>query len=60
MSKNTTSDGRVIDLRKLKSDDRLYLKWLSDEEEKQQFIDDCVATYLRAWSIDLTYIKKGN
>ena len=57
---NTTSDGQVIDLRKLKSDDRLYLKSLSDEEERRQFIDDCVATYLKAWRIDLIHITKGN
>ena len=53
--KYTTSTGWVINPRKLKTDDRLFLKTLdkAGDMAQQQFIDECVTTYLKSWGIDL-------
>lgn len=57
--KHTTSTGWVINTRKLKRDDYLYLKTLelAGETSRQAFIDECVELYLRAWGIDLVDVK---
>jgi len=51
--KYTTSNGWVINTRKLKTDDRLYLQELATDPERCQFIDECIPLYLKAWGIDL-------
>ena len=51
----TSSTGWVINTRKLKTDDRLYLKSLDlgSSTTRQEFIDECLSLYLKAWDIDL-------
>lgn len=53
--KYTTSTGWVINPRKLKEDDRLFLKTLdlAGDTARENFIDECIVTYLKAWGIDL-------
>jgi hypothetical protein len=57
----TTSTGWVINPRKLKTDDRLFLQTLkhSGQLAQQNFIDECVELYLRAWKIDLIDYNKS-
>jgi hypothetical protein len=58
-NKYTTTSGWVINIRKLKADDFSYLKSLDlgSETTRQEFIDECVGLYLRAWGIDLIDTK---
>lgn len=55
--KYTTSNGWVISTRKLKTDDRLYLKELETDSERCEFVDECVPLYLKAWGVDLVDIN---
>lgn len=41
----TTSTGWVIDLRKLHSDDRTFIRECEDDAERQTFIDQVFETY---------------
>jgi len=51
--KYTTTNGWVISTRKLKADDRLYLKELETDLQRCEFVDECVPLYLKAWGVDL-------
>ena len=55
--KYTTSNGWVINIRKLKGDDRLALQEMETDTERMQWVDECVPLYLKAWGIDLVDIK---
>jgi hypothetical protein len=54
-TKYVTSGGWVINPRKLKSDDRVFLQSLdlASESARVEFVDECVAFYPKAWGIDL-------
>lgn len=53
--KYISSTGWVINPRKLKRDDHSFLKSLDlgSSTTRQEFIDDCLSLYLKAWGIDL-------
>ena len=55
--KYTTSNGWVINIRKLKGDDRLALQEMETADERTEMVDRCVPLYLSAWGIDLVDIK---
>jgi hypothetical protein len=55
--KYTTSNGWVVNTRKLKTDDRLYLSELETDSQRTEFADECVSLYLKAWGIDLIDMK---
>ena len=53
--KYTSSTGWIINTRKLKRDDHAFLKSLdlASTTARQEFIDECLSLYLKAWGIDL-------
>ncbi len=54
-----TSTGWRIDLRKLHSDDRLFIQECEDDNDRQIFIDQCVETYRTAWGRDIIALNQG-
>lgn len=50
--------GWVINPRKLKADDRQFLKELTNPVDIRRFVDDCIINYMNAWGKDIVDYDK--